>query len=367
MPHPDIDNDTPLVLEPLFMLDEDGRPALSVVVKATFAIETHGLALLAEQPGLVCGGELWFPDAAISSYRREPEVTPIKLATDVAVIAHAWAPAVGTRVLEVGLRLGPVARTAWVLGDRAWIDRRWGDPVLTPPARFERIPLCYERAFGGVDDRGNPGRPDIDRRNPVGRGHRRGEARPVDGDLAPNIEDPAAPIRSYHDRPAPVGFGFVSPDWLPRAALAGTYDAAWDAERKPLLPRDFDPRFYNAASPGLTAPGYLRGDEPVELFNLTPEGYLTFELPGLPPPSLRVSLIGRSDGAPPLVLDTVILDLDAREVSLIWRARIGLDGGPHDLHALELRSPAARVFPRTHVEQRIDVAANISPPGAYLP
>lgn len=356
MPHPDIDNDTPLVLEPLFMLDEADHPALTLVIKASFAIEAHGLVLLAEQPGLDYAGQLWFPDAPISSYRREPEIAPIKLATDVAVIAHAHAPTVDTRVLEVGVRVGPVGQSAWVFGERSWVVTKSGDFMLTPPARFERVPLCYELAFGGVD-----------RRNPVGRGYRHRDARPVDGELAPYIENPSAPIRSHSDCPGPVGFGFVSSDWLPRASLAGTYDAAWAADRKPLLPRDFDLRFHNAASQGLIAPGYLRGDERVELFNLVPEGTLAFALPGLPPPTLRVSRFGQTDVTLTPVLDTVILDLDTRMVSLLWRARLGLAGGAHDLRALELRSPAAQAFPRTHLADELDAAANTPPIGAILP
>jgi hypothetical protein len=356
MPHPDIDNDTPLVLEALFMLDEAGRPSLTLVSKASFAIEAHGLALLTEQPGLDYAGALWFPNAPISSYRREPEIAPIKLATDVAVIAHAHAPTVDTQVLEVQVRVGPVAQSAWVAGDRRWVVPKCGEPVLTQPARFERIPLCYELAFGGFD-----------RRNPVGRGYRHRNARPVDGELAPNIENRLAPIQSHSDSPAPVGFGFVSSDWLPRAGLAGTYDAVWAADRKPLLPRDFDPRFYNAASPGLIAPGYLRGDERVELFNLVPEGSLAFALPGLPPPTLRVSLFGQTDVTLTPVLDTVVLDLDARVLSLLWRTRLGLTSGPHDLRALELRNPAAQSFPRTHVVNERDAAANTPPTGAVLP
>jgi hypothetical protein len=59
-----------------------------------------------------------------------------------------------------------------------------------------------------------------------------------------------------------AGFGFISPHWQPRAGLAGTYDASWQASRAPLLPVDFDRRHLNAVSPGLVAPGYLRGGEP---------------------------------------------------------------------------------------------------------
>lgn len=343
MPHPDIDNDTPLVLEPLVLLHEDGHPAVTVVVKASFAIEAHGLVLLERQPGIVHDGELWWPDAPVSSYRFEPELAPVKLATDVAIVGHVHAPRVGTRALEIGARVGPLSKRAWVFGERRW--RSGPRSQLDGPAPFERVPLCYERAFGGVDS-SDPSSPDIDARNPLGRGHRRTGSRPLNGELAPNIEDPAAPIGTPHDRPAPVGFGFTSPNWVPRAARAGTFDESWARWRRPLLPRDFDLRHYSAASSGLRADGYLRGDETVELLHIGPAERLTFRLPGLPPPTLRIHVARGSDATPPLRLDTVIVDTDRSLVSLLWRARICLEGGAHDLRAIELRSPISRTLPR---------------------
>ncbi len=71
-----------------------------------------------------------------------------------------------------------------------------------------------------------------------------------DGVSLPNLEDPADPLLRWGQIAAPAGFGFVSPDWEPRASLGGSYDETWRRERMPLLPGDFDRRFFNAASPG---------------------------------------------------------------------------------------------------------------------
>src|SRR5690606_31440841 len=134
-------------------------------------------------------------------------------------------------------------------GDRVWI-RVAGGLVLTPPIAFERMPVSYERAFGGWDvSHADPGRHAFEPRNPAGRGLcvRWGRRERI---LAPNLESIRDPIRSPYDRPAPVAFGFVSPHWQPRANLAGTFDDAWRRQRFPLLPVDFDPRFHNAASSG---------------------------------------------------------------------------------------------------------------------
>jgi hypothetical protein len=80
----------------------------------------------------------------------------------------------------------------------------------------------------------------------------------------------------------------------PTKQFAGTYDAAWDRDRKPLLPHDFDRRFFNAASAGLVAPHHLLGNEPVVVIGVAPEGRVAFELPAIPPPVCVVELRGRN-------------------------------------------------------------------------
>ncbi len=66
---------------------------------------------------------------------------------------------------------------------------------------------------------------------------------------APTIEAADAPITRWDAMPPPAGFGPVPPWWRPRQQHAGTYDEAWLAERHPLLPRDFDERFWHCARP----------------------------------------------------------------------------------------------------------------------
>lgn len=347
MPHPRLDNQTPYAVGPLFFDDEDGDPVLVVVAKATFELQGYRqLALLEEQPGLELAGECYGEDVETSCYRYEPECAPFKPATDVVAIGHAHAPRPGTTQVDVGLQVGPLRKLARVYGERLWY-RSAVDFLLTKPHPFERIPLTFERAFGGWDRSSpDPSEHGFEPRNPVGRGFHTRHAVESKDDYAPNIEDPRAPIQGFRDRPAPVGFGFTSPHWQPRASYAGTYDEVWDQTRKPRLPRDFDLRYHNAAPDGLVAPGYLRGDEPVHSTGLTPRGDLAFSLPGLPPPRVRVSLVGQPDPQVVTRLDTVILDFDQLRVSLLWRGRTKIPEGPHDVHAIAVESPQAQGFPR---------------------
>src|SRR5690625_5122099 len=103
----------------------------------------------------------------------------------------------------------------------------------------------------------------------------------MEGQLLPNLEDPANLIQSVDDCPEPACFGFRAPNWQPRAGFAGTYDQHWQERRAPYLPDDYNSRFCNAAHPDLIYPGYLQGGEPVEITNMHPEGKLKFTLPYL--------------------------------------------------------------------------------------
>ncbi|KYG07373.1 hypothetical protein BE21_02560 [Sorangium cellulosum] len=337
MGHPAVDNQTPWAMEPLFLADEEGRPLLVVLVQATFTLHAvRGLERAEQQPPPNLAGELWGADAATSSYRFEPAFAFFKPATDVVLVGHAQAPRHAVPELQVVFRVGPVGKAVRVFGDRAWV-RSGAAMVPSRPRPFDRIPLSYEHAFGGWDrSHPDPAKHAFEPRNPVGMGFRAPDAAVEEGLRLPNIEDPGEPLQRYGQAVAPAGVGFVSPDWQPRAALAGTYDEAWSKERMPLLPRDFDRRFFNAASKGLVAPGYLRGDEPVLVENASPFGRLSFRLPGLAAPRCRVGLARRDDAQVELRLDTVIVDTDVDRVALQYRGHVALRDGPHDVRAIAI-------------------------------
>lgn len=339
MPHPEVENRTSFALEMLFLADEEGRPLLVPLVQATYRIHPgRGLFLAEEQPPPSLSGELRGKDPAVSSYRIEPSFAFFKPATDVVLVGHAH----GRRAPEVQVvfRVGPVGKALRVIGDRFWV-RSAGAIAATRPLPFDRFPLSYEQAFGGWDRSDpDPAKHTFEPRNPVGTGFSAPGSAFREGVQLPNIEDPADPVQRWGQAVAPAGVGFTSPHWQPRAALAGTYDEAWQKERMPLLPRDFDRRYFNGASPGLVAQGYLRGDEPVLVENASAHGRLSFKLPGVRPPRCRVSLASREDAAVELRLDTVVIDTDADRVLLQWRGHQALRDGPHDVRSLVVEEEA---------------------------
>jgi len=334
--HPAIENLTPFAFDLLFVSDESGRPILAPVAKATYEIRQGGVIAPAEkQMPLNLGGEFATKNPE-SSYKYEPETAFFKPATDVILIGHAVAPRRAASSVTVNLAVGPVAKSVRVFGDRVW-QSTFGGTYISDPEPFETVPLVYERAFGGSDrTHPDPSHHTFERRNPVGAGFR-SKREKIDGVRLPNLEDPRHPIREWSDTPPPAGFGFISPDWQPRAAWAGTYDDKWTKERLPLLPADFDRRFFNSASPGLVAPGYLRGGEPVLVENAASEARLSFDLPGTPPPLCSLELVGRAHRQVEMKLDTVIVNTEESLLILIWRSYLALRNGPHDVVSAQLK------------------------------
>ena len=102
--------------------------------------------------------------------------------------------------------------------------------------------------------------------------------------------------------------------------MMGTYDEAWENERNPLLPADFDPASNLAASSGLSSDDYFQGGEKVVLENVSPHGRIELELP-YEKPRVISRIEGQVQGWYP-VLDTVVVESERRKISLTWRVAI---------------------------------------------
>ena len=302
-----LDNRTAFQGEMLPTQDADGRFLLVVVVKATYLFDPDGGLAVApvQDPVNVC--DEYEGASGASSIRLASDVAVYKPATDIALVGSAHAPdGTAVRRMTVELSVGPIRKRLLVFGDRVW-DRGLS---VSDPKPFSTMPLVYERAFGGGSEERR------DERNPVGVGFY--PNRPAVGAPLPNIEDPAHPMSSWSDRPAPEGFGFLAGDWQPRKSFIGTYDDHWKEEQFPLPPRDFDQRYFLAAHPDLRCTPHLRGDEAIEATGVTPDGVLRGSLPGS-----VVALSVQFRTGKPLrrlaVLDTVTLLTDSRKLNLVWR------------------------------------------------
>lgn len=139
----------------------------------------------------------------------------------------------------------------------------------------------------------------------------------------------------------PQSFGWFAKTWQPRASFAGIMpaDRATEQEMRKMYAQAVPPderatyeenqlpdmnfRFFNGASQGLSVP-FLKGDERVRAVNLTPETALEFHLPGESP---RIGLdIGQGVEEPEVVLHTVMIRMEDRQVDLVWRGAVPYPG-----------------------------------------
>ncbi len=317
----DLRNRTPFVAAIVPLLDKDGRDHATVAVKGTFDLGRRGEELpVSDRQAPLVRGDVFHGEPGASSVKYEADSCPMKGGTDVVLVGSAYSPA-PVQSLDVTLAAGMLRKIVRVTGDRRWVKGASGWEI-SRPVPFHRMPLVYERAFGGADmDDPAPERRGFEARNPVGAGFCAAE-RParIEGLRLPNLEDPEHLVRAPLDRPPPAGFGFIARDWQPRLRHAGTYDERWREERMPLLPLDFDPRHFRSAHPDLAGSRHLKGGEPVLVSGASEGGDVAFRVPARAL-SVRLSIRGAVSRHRPL-LDTLLIEPDERRVVATWRVTV---------------------------------------------
>jgi hypothetical protein len=315
-----LENRTPFASERTWTRGRDGAEIWLVVVKCTFDIHPDGSTTITEeQPPVTLVAEYFDPDRpADSSLKYDSDLVRTKATTDVIVLGTAYSPG-GEPVteLEVGVRVGTLAKRLRVVGDRSW---QAGSSSAPQP--FAQMPIVYERAYGGIDGNTRNSRlPQWDSRNPSGTGFATSESA-LDGVALPNIEYPDQLVRRWKDRPVPAGFGPIAAHWQPRADLTGTYDLQWQQKRFPLVPDDFDDRHYQCAPFDQQARQFLKGGEPVVLSHLTPAGEMRFELPRVFLALESFFSTGERQNHDKPKLHTVIIEPDLSRVALVWHSAL---------------------------------------------
>ena len=310
-------NHTPFRTDRGILVDKNGAQVWVVVIKATYTVDDSGKVVLANEQEPVCARPEYWGEPGQSSLKREGEIVLEHPGTDVVVNASAYAP--GGRPatsVAVAVDIAGMRKALTVFGDRVWNVGAVG-VHKTDPRPFLRIPIVYERAFGGLagEGVGSAGEP----RNPVGVGFATDKMylhqRPL-----PNVEDFTHPIETWKDRPAPAGLGAIASNWSPRRELAGTFDDTWKRTQAPLWPMDHQTLFHRSASPGLWSQQPLTGGERVATVGLTPSGTSSFRLPR-EAFIVETRFAGRRTPQPPPQLDRVIMDLDDHRVMMVWSAR----------------------------------------------
>ncbi len=257
---------------------KSGGTIWQVAVKGSFDISESGsLTIAGEQPEVLTAPEYRDQEDNSSMLYPGDLDAQMKNKVDVLLNAHAHAPhGKSVREIEVGVKIGSWLKQLKVVGDRHW-DTSMKLMFQTDPKPFEKLPITYENAFGGVDE--SKDEPDSFPGNPVGRGYVKNRDERI-GQKLPNIEYLDSPTKKRKPGKNKVaGFGPLCSHWAPRFTYGGTYDDWWQEERSPLYPLDFNPRFFQYA-PEDQQLERVFGGETVSLLNLTPgSGLFEFRIP----------------------------------------------------------------------------------------
>jgi hypothetical protein len=282
---------------------------LTVVVKATYAIQPVESALAREQEYPNEDDNHWNDDDARSLYSPS-DLVPFKPRADVMLVGHAFAPRKEpVRSLVARLVVGEVNKAVEVFGERAWTH----DGMLREGPRFVKMPLRYERASGGLDTANPVGMP------PEGREDSFGNV-PI-----PNLQPPGMLLAAPGEFIEPTGFGPIAPRWPARAEKLGRHAATWQqgAWDQPV-PEDIDPGYF-MAGPRDQQVEQLRPNERIVLENLHPDhARLVTSLPGLAPQAF-VERRGAAQHELSLTCDTLWIDTDRSICTATWRGQLPLD------------------------------------------
>lgn len=186
-----------------------------------------------------------------------------KLTPEFLVHGHAYPTAERSNACAVRVNLAGKEKTVLVFGDRYWDGNRASEPKA-----FEKMPLSWDRAYGGADSGANL----------AGKGRTA-----VDGVVwLPNLEMPGNRLLKPDQAVAPAGFGLLDVMNPQRIQHRGTYDGSYLKEHSPGFAPDMDWRYFNLAPPDQWLDQPLRGDEGFSMENLHPtRPRIDGHLPGL--------------------------------------------------------------------------------------
>lgn len=344
--------------------DAEGRYILALITRRTYHVDGRGQCTrIAEQTPLTI---------EIVAHAHDPQLVgadsdlyPCKPFSDLVVQGHAYAHAPSTTFTAKVLVVGRHRHDVRIIGDRRCALTGTGRVVFGEPTVIERVPLTYDRAYGGVDRAaeakyGDPLAalvPYLDKsadpsgcsafaypRNFSGRGWII-EPDPVaiENLLLPNLEDAddlltperliAGAQGRWPSQPAAWGTDWISPGWFPRLGFFGFVPAhepptgtvpevryrTAPADILTIAPQEkkFSLRFSNGAHPGLQVP-HLNGDEEMVLTHLHPkQREWKLRLPGDRPRMWIDGRNGRLTETKPVV-SSLIIAPDKDQVTVVW-------------------------------------------------
>jgi hypothetical protein len=337
-----------------------------LVAKATFTFDARGvLALDTQEPLPLLTEDEQTPVGLLPS-----DVVPRRgTKFEVILVGYAYPPAGQHEAtsVSVALSVGRERRELKIFGERYWTKDRNGNATISSPRPFDRMPLVYERAYGGWSSAQFDKETIIDVFDPINRIGKGFDAEAVANGIAsqlkapkgypvltgyrralPNLENPRALIRQWQDAPEPVGWAAAPRDTLIAMLRMIRKESARTTElrRKGELteeayakavagePEDPDTALYRAHSDWVI--DVPPSDAIVRLEGLVRDApVVEFRLPRLR--LLADYIVYGREGTRPLRPHALIMMPEEHKLALVYRAAFTFERGPANERAFRLR------------------------------
>ena len=307
-----------------------------ITAKATYCFDGQGAVMLdLEDPFPIFADDVE-TDLGLLPHDQFPRQDP---AFEVILLGAAHAP--GGRPVErmtVSLSVGDVRRELLVTGDRTWIGQG-EDAVITRPAPFSRMPLTWDRAYGGTAEVLIDVESPVDVSHPLNPEGLGFDPDPVVRQLAdhftppegfpctdyvrrlPNVEAPDERVSSWTDEPETPACWATVPQMstlqLRRSVeLSRDADAMLSQLSETDAPFPLEEGLYHRAPPEWVVP-VPPPETPVVLDGLHPQGRLELCLPPLR--VLADYRVGDDRGACELAPQLMLLLPEQQQLYLLFR------------------------------------------------
>lgn len=308
----------------------------TLVVKQTFIFDAEGKL----EPAVSST-----PIQVVDEYHGDPQTTGIKIVNDIApfkkggevlLLGTVYPHKIGASVTEAKITINGEninwSKSITVFGKRKWTKVR-GKYKPSKPEVLGTLELDYQNSFGGWDEEIDD---DQESLNPIGTGFipkvQKGGLFSTNAVVAGNPEGIELPqieltkelIREPEDNPSPAGFGPIPPFWMPRAELSKDIDEEAAIAGCCHYKDNVAEEIYNCAPIDQQFDSSFKGNLIISLQNMTKGKSNNYSL------NLKVFL-----QAPELwskekdietelnpVCDTMLIDMDKSELSLVWRAGV---------------------------------------------
>ncbi|WP_413111685.1 DUF2169 domain-containing protein [Thaumasiovibrio sp. DFM-14] len=263
----DIETPLPYQVNGALKKDHDGKTLWIVVLKKGWEKYEGGWREMEQSPAIY-SHEQYMGEKGFSAISFDTDIVPQKKNTDILVLGRARSHA-KRPVAEMQCQLlvdGHIDKTLRVVGERGWFQHARSAQVNSA-AMFVERDISYSEAIGGEDGRNRLGCGVAD------------SLRLQLEQRVPSVFYPGEDWSSDTSQVRVAGFGVLPIFFDARSRFAGTFDQAWQDWRRPLLPEDFNPAFYQSAPNDQQCNGFLQGGERIAVSGFSHEGILEFELP----------------------------------------------------------------------------------------